>query len=322
MPNQSNSSKGVAVPQTQAGSVRLSLVAPAHNEQENIAGLVEQAGRAFAQIEAGGNGGGGEGGGGGACELVIVDDGSTDGTRAAVVALMPGRPWLRCVAMIGTPPGRGLGQSAAFHAGVRASRGELVATIDADLQNDPSDLVRLLELQRTSGAALVQGDRSRARKDNAIRRVSSRVGRLFRRVLLGDRVRDTGCSLRVMTRELALRLPLEFRGMHRFVPAHAAAMGYRVIETPVAHRARTAGVSKYGLGIVQRAIPGLMDCLAVRWMNKRRRGVRAGVIEPGRAEATAALAAEVGAVPGGAEDGGVVEVVGGVSRGPGAGVER
>lgn len=279
------------------GGVLLSLVAPAHNERENIAGLVEQAGAAFANVGSGG------------CELVIVDDGSTDGTADAVAALMPGRPWLRCVKMIGTPPGKGLGQSAAFHAGIRASRGSLVATIDADLQNDPGDLPRLVGLLREHGAALVQGDRSRARKDNVIRRVSSRVGRLFRRVLLGDKVRDTGCSLRVMTRELALRLPLEFRGMHRFVPAHAAAMGYKIIETPVAHRARVAGVSKYGLGILQRAIPGLMDCLAVRWMNKRRRGVLAGAVEPARAGTRGVGSGSPRAVE--------VQVV----RGPGAGVE-
>jgi hypothetical protein len=98
------------------------------------------------------------------------------------------------------------------------------------------------------------------------------VGRFFRRRLLGDTIRDTGCSLRVMTRAVALALPLEFRGMHRFIPFTARQLGYRVEEMPVHHRPRTAGWTKYG--IRNRAIPGLFDCFAARWMRSRRRGVR------------------------------------------------
>ena len=91
--------------------------------------------------------------------------------------------------------------------------------------------------------------------------------------LLGDRIRDTGCSLRVMKRDIALALPLEFKGMHRFIPATAHSLGYRVVEMPVGHRPRVAGEPKYGMGITKRAIPGLVDCFAVRWMRKRRRPV-------------------------------------------------
>lgn len=240
--------------------VGLSLIAPAHNEAPNIHELVRRAGDALAAT-------------GLSYELIIVDDGSTDGTRAAVTALLTGRPWLRCLAMTNTPPGRGGGQSAAFFAGIRASRGELIATIDADLQNDPADLTELLRAMRHGRAHMVQGDRSHARRDNAVRRVGSIVGRLFRRLLLRDVVRDTGCSLRLMRREVALALPLQFKGMHRFIPITAASLGYRVDQVPVRHAPRTAGVSKYGLGITQRALPGLIDCLAVRWMINRRRPV-------------------------------------------------
>lgn len=246
----------------------LSVVAPAHNEEENVATLVDEVERAA-------------GGLGLTWEFVIVDDGSIDRTRAIVQQLMATRPWLRCVAMQRTPPGRGNGQSAAFHAGFRACRGGLIAVLDADLQNDPADLRPMLALLGREKADFVQGDRSHARKDGLVRRVGSRVGRLFRRMILGDTIRDTGCSLRVMKREIALALPLEFKGMHRFIPVTARHLGYKVVEMPVRHRPRVAGTTKYGMGILQRAIPGLMDCFAVRWMWRRRRPVLGAEIERG-----------------------------------------
>jgi len=243
-------------------AVALSVVAPAHNEAGNIPGLVEQVGAACEGL-------------GVPFEFIIVDDGSTDDTRARILDAMPGRPWLRCIAMTSTPPGKGNGQSAAFHAGFRAARGDLIAVLDADLQNDPADLARLLEEMRRTGADFVQGDRSAARRegDAWIRQVGSIVGRKFRLWLLGDTIRDTGCSLRLMRREIALRLPLEFRGVHRFIPALARQLGYKVVELPVRHRPRAHGETKYGMGIAKRAIPGLIDTLAVRWMGNRRRPV-------------------------------------------------
>ena len=118
---------------------------------------------------------------------------------------------------------------------------------------------------------MVQGDRSHARKDNFVRRCTSVIGRVFRRMVLGDSIRDTGCATRVMKREIAVQLPLNLKGMHRFVPVTARHMGYTVVEMPVNHRPRIAGETKYGLGIVQRAIPGLIDLFAVRYMRNRRR---------------------------------------------------
>lgn len=245
-----------------ASTVELSLIAPAHNEQENVAALVREVGEALLGADLPGG-----------FEFIIVDDGSTDRTRPAVMGLMPGRPWLRCIAMTRTPPGKGNGQSAAFFAGIRASRGRLIATIDADLQNDPADLPKMVALLRQHQADLVQGDRSHARRDNVVRRITSRIGRFFRRLILADVVRDTGCSLRVMRREVAACLPLQFRGVHRFIPVSAVIHGFKVVEMPVNHRPRTAGVTKYGFGIWQRALPGLIDCFAVRWMKSRRRPV-------------------------------------------------
>ena len=240
--------------------IELSIVAPAHNEQENVRPLLEQI---IAALDTAGP----------RYEIIIVDDGSIDRTADVLRELMREYPQLRVLSMTDTPPDRGNGQSAAFHAGFRAARGTLIAVLDADLQNDPADIPPMLERMRQTGADMIHGDRSRARRDTLVRRFSSLVGRLFRRWLLGDTICDTGCSLRIMTRRLALALPLQFRGMHRFIPITARQMGYTVIEMPVNHRPRIAGEPKYG--VLNRAFCGIPDCLAVRWMRKRRRPVDA-----------------------------------------------
>lgn len=258
----------------------ISFVAPAHNEEGNVDRLVDEVGRAGrdAALRLGGTGA--------EFEFVLVDDGSTDGTRARALALAIDRPWLRVIAMLDTPPGKGNGQSAAFHAGFRACRAPWIAVLDADLQNDPAEVSRMLEVQAQTQADMVQGDRSANRRDVLIRRAGSVVGRRFRGWILGDTIRDTGCSLRLMRRELALRLPLEFRGVHRFIPVSARHMGYRVVEMPVSHRARVAGETKYGMGVLTRAIPGLVDCFAIRWMRSRRRPVVAKECGAGAGSAT------------------------------------
>jgi glycosyltransferase involved in cell wall biosynthesis len=258
--------------------IALSVVAPAHNEQDNITPLtdqIEDALLALAQrfpthfpnaLES--------------AEFILVDDGSTDDTQHTAKQLAQHRPWLRVIATADTPPNAGNGQSAAFHAGFRAARGTHIATLDADLQNDPADLPNLYQTLLDNNAHMAQGDRSHARRDNAVRRYGSAVGRTFRKLLLNDTIRDTGCSLRIMHRDIALALPLEFKGMHRFIPATARHLGYTVVEQPVNHRPRTAGTTKYGMGITKRAIPGLIDCLAVRWMHNRRKPTNATNITP------------------------------------------
>lgn len=241
------------------GLLEVSVVAAAHNEHENLPTLVDEIAAALDPT-------------GFDYEIVIVDDGSTDDTSNVLENLLNNQPRLRAIRMLDTPPGKGHGQSAAFHAGFRAARGSLIIPIDGDLQNDPADIPAMITRLHECNADLVQGDRSAARKDNLVRRVTSIVGRLARRWLLGDSIRDTGCSLRVMKREIALALPLEFRGVHRFIPGTARELGYTVVEMPVGHRPRTAGQTNYG--IWNRAIPGLIDCFAVRWMRKRRRPIQ------------------------------------------------
>jgi dolichol-phosphate mannosyltransferase len=269
-----------------AASPRLSILAPAHNEADNVEALVREVHAALAFL----NDDGGSG-----FEFILVDDGSTDVTQRIAIDLARDRPWFRVLAMRDTPPGRGNGQSAAFHAGIRAARGELIGLLDADLQNDPGDFPAMLELLDERNADMVHGDRSHDRRDTIVRRCSSIVGRLFRRWLLGDTIRDTGCSLRIMRRDVALQIPLQFKGMHRFIPITARQLGFKVLETPVHHRPRVAGEAKYG--IWNRAIPGLIDCLAVRWMDKRRRPVHADDLTVAPDAATTTPTSEHSEVP-------------------------
>ena len=238
-----------------APSPELSVVVPALNEQENVGPLVAQVKQAV--IDAGID-----------AELIVVDDGSTDGTLAELVSLAGEHAWLR-------PLHRdcSTGQSAAMHAGIQAARGRFVAMLDADLQNDPADLPAMLEPVRAGEADMVQGDRSAHRSDTIVRRASSWVGRTTRRLLLGDTIRDTGCTARVVKASIAKQYPLQFKGMHRFLPAYARMLGARVIEMPVNHRPRVAGKAKYG--ILNRGPSGLVDCLAMRWMLRRHRDTTA-----------------------------------------------
>ncbi len=248
----------------------LSIVVPALDEQDNVGQLVEE-------VERGVRGAGVD------AELIVIDDGSTDGTRQRLAELAADRPWLRVLHR-----DRPRGQSAAMYAGIHAARGLHIATLDADLQNDPAELPDMLATLHRTGADMVQGDRSACRRDNVVRKVGSVVGRKARRWALGDPARDTGCSARVMKAPLARQLPLQFKGMHRFFPAYARALGAKVVEVPVVHRPRTAGQTKYGLGVFHRGIAGLFDLLAVRWMSNRLRETAVDVwqaAEEGRREA-------------------------------------
>jgi glycosyltransferase involved in cell wall biosynthesis len=250
-------------------SIGLSIVAPARNEATNLAALVAEIVAAVTPL-------------GVTYEIIVVDDGSTDDTPEILRALLTECPHLRPLRVEPRGHGRrmaGNGQSAAFAAAFREARGRIIASLDADLQNDPADLPALLAAMQDHGADLVQGDRSAARSDGAVRRATSRVGRLARRLILADTTRDTGCSLRIMRREVAIALagPLEFAGMHRFIPVTARDLGFSVVEVPVRHRPRRAGRSAYG--ILDRGLSGLVDCFAVRWMRARRRRIDARPLE-------------------------------------------
>jgi dolichol-phosphate mannosyltransferase len=226
--------------------VELSVVVPMFNEVDNVPLLWEEIDAVLAKL-------------GRPTEIIFVDDGSTDGSAAAVHALMARDPRVRLVSFKVNA-----GLSAAFNAGYAAARGQIVVTMDADLQNDPRD-VELLLPAIEGGADAAVGVRSR-RRDRWRKRMSSRIANAIRNRLTGDRVTDSACSLRAMRRECLTAIP-PYSGMHRFVPTLLRIAGYRVVEVPVHHRPRTLGRSKFG--IWNRALPAFIDLLAVRWMMRR-----------------------------------------------------
>ncbi len=234
----------------------LSVVIPAHNEAANLEALIHEVGSSVrdAGIDA---------------ELIVVDDGSEDQTWPLLESAAGEHAWVR-----GLRLSERRGQSYALWVGIGAARAGVVATLDADGQNDPADLPTMLARLRRDGLDLVQGFREH-RQDHRIKKLGSAVGRWARRVVLADPVRDTGCSTRVATAALARRWPLHLAGMHRFLPAYSAMLGAALAEVPVQHRPRRAGVSHYGS--LRRGLTGGLDLLAVRWMmsrHRRRPGLR------------------------------------------------
>ena len=191
-------------------------------------------------------------------EIIYVDDGSTDGSSQILDRLAAEHPVVTVLHF-----DRNHGQSAGFDAGFKRSNGVLVVTMDGDLQNDPEDIGTLLPYAREYD--LVCGWRTE-RHDTLMRKISSRVANAVRNVVTGDRVHDTGCSLKIFRRCVIERLQL-FNGMHRFFPALALMHGFTVIEVPVRHYPRMHGISKYGVG--NRLFRGLYDLMAVRWMQTR-----------------------------------------------------
>jgi len=192
-------------------------------------------------------------------EIVYVDDGSQDGSGELLRELVD--QYQGRVRFVGF--GNNSGQTAAFEAGFKASRGEVIVTLDADLQNDPADIPWLVEL--TEYWDVVCGYR-KTRHDSLVRRVSSRIANWARNRLTDEFIRDVGCSLRAMRAECVKGLKL-YDGMHRFLPTLLKMEGYRVTECPVNHRPRKRGRSKYG--IRNRLFRGLRDVMAVRWMKSR-----------------------------------------------------
>ena len=221
---------------------RLSVVIPLYNEEDNVALLQGEVDKALQGIDY---------------ELVLVDDGSTDGTVAAVVR----GENVRLLEFE-----QNTGQSAAMFAGIHAASGEIIATLDGDLQNDPADIPKLLDHMEKEQLDLVCGYRAK-RKDTTFKRIQSRIANGVRSRFVGDGVRDTGCSLKAMRRVCREAL-LPFTGMHRFIPALIKNAGYKVGEMAVNHRPRQHGVSKYGFG--NRAIRATRDMFGVRWLNSRR----------------------------------------------------
>jgi dolichol-phosphate mannosyltransferase len=225
----------------------LSVVFPVYNEEENIPILLQEIAAALE-------------GRGWTYEIVAVDDGSTDRSLEVLRASRARYPMLRVLALE-----KNSGQTAALDAAWRAARGTMVVSLDADLQNDPADIPSMIQKLSETGSDMVIGVRVN-RQDTWSRKMQSKIGNGVRNWITGDRITDTGCSLKLVRREAIDRVRL-FAGMHRFLPTLVRYAGYRVVEMPVHHRQRRFGTSKYGA--MNRAFRGLADCFAVRWMGKR-----------------------------------------------------
>ncbi len=225
----------------------LSLVIPCYNEQENVKVLLERVASALAPL-------------GRPFEVILVDDGSTDSTPQLLKEGMAQYPWLRVLRMA-----KNGGQSAAFEAGFAMAKGELIATIDADLQNDPEEIPRLVPLLDEQKVDMITGWR-KDRQDTAFRKWQSRQANRIRNWITQETVNDSASSLKVYRAHAVKGLKL-FRGAHRYFPTLVKMRGYTVYETPVKHSARYAGTAKYGFG--NRAFVGIYDLIGVRWLKKR-----------------------------------------------------
>jgi glycosyltransferase involved in cell wall biosynthesis len=234
---------------THATQPWISVVIPIKDERDNLLALTDQLIKVLQGREESKNA---------PFEIIYVDDGSTDGSSEILDRLASEH---RAVTVLHFD--RNYGQSAGFDAGFKRSSGALVVTMDGDLQNDPEDIGLLLSY--ANDYDLVCGWRTE-RHDTVMRKISSRVANVVRNAVTGDRVHDTGCSLKIFRRRVIDRLPL-FNGMHRFFPALALMHGFTVTEVPVRHHPRRHGISKYGVG--NRLFKGLYDLMAVRWMHSR-----------------------------------------------------
>lgn len=241
--------------------MKISVVVPVRNEADNIIPLINEITDAMNVAER--------------YEIIYVDDGSSDTTETILQQSLHRVNNLRVIRHR-----HSYGQSTAIYTGIKAARYPWIATLDGDGQNDPADIPRLynvlIENQKTTpNLWMVAGWRDK-RHDSSWRLFSSKVANGIRSSLLGDRTPDTGCGLKIFSREGFLSLPY-FDHMHRFLPALVLRSGGQVISEPVNHRARTCGQSKYGT--LDRLWAGITDLLGVIWLQKRTKIAEAKELE-------------------------------------------
>ena len=226
----------------------LTVIIPVFNEVESITPLLDEIAAQFDAKDA--------------YEIIVVDDGSVDGTPAVLQAARQTHPQLRVLRHR-----ERYGQSMALVSGVLAARAPWIATLDGDGQNDPADIPRLFRVMDESAddVQLVSGYR-RQRNDSWLKRVSSRAANTLRAALLGDNTPDSACGIRVFARSTFLALP-RFDHMHRFLPALVQRQGGKPVSVEFNHRKRSRGQSKYG--IHNRLWAGIVDTLGVLWLQRR-----------------------------------------------------
>jgi glycosyltransferase involved in cell wall biosynthesis len=223
----------------------ISVVVPVYNEEENVPDLVQRIGDTIAAT-------------GRSFELICVDDGSRDGSAATLAELAESRPWLRPLYL-----NRNYGQSAALQAGFDAACGEIIVTLDGDLQNDPADIPRLLDmLDERLDVDVISGWRKDRQDRTVTRKIPSMIANRIISRVTGVRMRDYGCALKLYRAQVIRDLKL-YGELHRFIPALAAEVGAQILEVPVQHRARLRGKSKYG---IDRTIRVVLDLLWVKFL--------------------------------------------------------
>ncbi len=225
-------------------NVELSAVIPVYNEVENVAALYEELSFSLKAI-------------GRPYEIIFVDDGSSDGTIAALIALRQSDPLLRIVKLA-----RNYGQTAAMAAGFDHAGGTAIVTLDGDGQNDPADIAAMLS-KLDEGYDVVAGWRLPRQDSFLTRRLPSALANWLIGRITGVRLHDYGCTLRLMRRDIVKGMRL-YGEMHRFIPALADDLGARIAEVVVHHRPRRAGQSKYGLSRTLRVV---LDLVTVKFLS-------------------------------------------------------
>ena len=223
-----------------------SVVIPCYNEAENIPLLAQKVQDVFHTLPDW------------SYECIFIDDYSTDDTQDILSTVQDANPSLRSILFA-----KNMGQSAALIAGMRSARGEYILTLDGDLQNDPVDFPRILELLQSYDC--VCGYRAN-RNDHLIRKISSKVANFVRNLVLHDGIRDSGCGSKGF-RKKCIPYIVPFNGVHRFLAVFIRHAGFSIVECPVAHHPRIHGQSKYGVG--NRLWRGLYDLIGVAWLRKR-----------------------------------------------------
>jgi dolichol-phosphate mannosyltransferase len=226
----------------------LSFVIPCYNEQDNLRALVKAIADSVAPLNR-------------SHEIVITDDCSKDNSWQVLNELAAADPRIR-----GQRFAYNCGQSAALWAGMKSARGKIIVTLDADLQNDPRDLARLLEPLKDFDCVCGSRVEARGKGDSFVRVISSRIANWVRNKLSGETISDAGCCYRAFKRECIENLKF-FKGMHRFMPTLFKIEGFTVTEVQVRTNPRLAGKSNYGIG--NRLFASFYDLIAVRWMKKR-----------------------------------------------------
>jgi len=226
-------------------TIDISIVIPVHNEEENVHLLIPQLQNVLNGLDK-------------TYEIIFVDDGSSDATGSIIAAAAQQDSRIKLITFR-----RNFGQTAAMSAGFDAAEGEIIISMDGDLQNDPEDIPKLLE-KIEEGYDLVSGWRVN-RQDNFIRRIPSYCANKLISLTTDVHLHDSGCTFKAYRKEVAKGIEL-YGEMHRFIPALASWMGVKVIEIPVNHRARTRGKSYYGKYGLSRTVRVFLDLLTVKFL--------------------------------------------------------